>query len=247
MQHVVSRAPYEARYRVIIIEPADALGREATAALLKTLEEPPPYVVIILITDREEMLLDTVRSRARRVAFGGAPAMLIERTLRTRWDVEPPRAAELARLSGGRLGWAVAALYDERMMQQREQALERAEALAAAPLAERFAFAGSLGGGYAKDRAGAQATLEMWQEWWRDILLIAAKREDRAVHRDRLDRLRVLASQCDVAGAVRALRAITDARQELAENASPVLALEAMMLALPELRPNAVSQRLEGR
>lgn len=247
MQHVVSRAPYEARYRVIIIEPADALGREATAALLKTLEEPPPYVVIILITDREEMLLDTVRSRARRVAFGGAPAMLIERTLRTRWDVEPPRAAELARLSGGRLGWAVAALYDERMMQQREQALERAEALAAAPLAERFAFAGSLGGGYAKDRAGAQATLEMWQEWWRDILLIAAKREDRAVHRDRLDRLRVLASQCDVAGAVRALRAITDARQQLAENASPVLALEAMMLALPELRPNAVSQRLEGR
>lgn len=247
MQHVVSRAPYEARYRVIIIEPADALGREATAALLKTLEEPPPYVVIILITDREEMLLDTVRSRARRVAFGGAPAMLIERTLRTRWDVEPSRAAELARLSGGRLGWAVAALYDERMMQQREQALERAEALAAAPLAERFAFAGSLGGGYAKDRAGVQATLEMWQEWWRDILLIAAKREDRAVHRDRLDRLRVLASQCDVADAVRALRAITDARQQLAENASPVLALEAMMLALPELRPNAVSQRLEGR
>ncbi len=246
MQHVVSRAPYEARYRVIIIEPADALGREATVALLKTLEEPPPYVVIILVTDREEMLLDTVRSRARRVGFGGAPAMLIERTLRTRWDVEPPRAAELARLSGGRLGWAVAALYDERMMQQREHALERAEALAAAPLAERFAFAGSLGGGYAKDRAGVQATLEMWQEWWRDILLIAAKREDRAVHRDRLDRLRVLASQCDVAGAVRALRAITDARQQLAENASPVLALEAMMLALPELRSNAVSQRLAG-
>jgi len=247
MQHLVSRGPYEARYRVLIIEPADALGREATAALLKTLEEPPPYVVIILITDREEMLLDTVRSRARRVGFGGAPAALIERTLRTRWDVEPPRAAELARLAGGRLGWAVAALYDERMMQQREQALERAEALAGATLAERFAFAGSLGGGYTKDRTSVQATLEMWQEWWRDILLIAAKREDHAVHRDRLDRLRVLASQCDIAGAVRALRAITDARQQLAENASPVLALEAMMLALPELRSNAVTQRLNGR
>jgi DNA polymerase-3 subunit delta' len=247
MQHLVSRAPFEARYRVIVIEPADALGREAVAALLKTLEEPPPYVVIVLVTDREELLPDTIRSRARRVGFGGAPAALIERTLRTRWDVEPPRAAELARLSGGRLGWAVAALYDERMMEQREQALERAEALAAAPLAERLAFAGSLGGGYTKDRTGVQATLEMWQEWWRDILLIAAKREDQAVHRDRLDRLRVLASQCDVAGAVRALRAITDARQQLAENASPVLALEAMMLALPELRPNAVSRRLAGR
>ena len=45
MQHLVSRGPYEARYRVIIFEPADALGREATASLLKTLEEPPPFVV----------------------------------------------------------------------------------------------------------------------------------------------------------------------------------------------------------
>ena len=232
---------------MIIIEPADALGREATASLLKTLEEPPPYVVIILITDREEMLLDTVRSRARRLGFGGAPQRLIEQTLRTRWDVEPSRAAELARLSGGRMGWAVAALYDERMMEQRGQALERADVLASASLAERFAFAASLGGGYTKDRAGVQATLEMWQEWWRDILLIAAQRELLAVHKDRLDRLRVLASQCDIGGAVRALRAITDARQQLAENASPVLALEAMMLALPDLRANAVTQRFAGR
>ena len=141
----------------------------------------------------------------------------------------------------------MAALYDERMMEQREQALERAEALASATLSERFAYAGSLGSGYTKDRAGAQASLELWQEWWRDILLIAAGREDGAVHRDRLDRSRVLASQCDVAAAVRALRAIADSRQQLAENANPTLALEAMMLALPELRTNAVSQRLAGR
>jgi hypothetical protein len=47
-----------------------------------------------------------------------------------------------------------------------------------------------------------------------------------------------------VRSAVRALRAITDVRQQLEENASPVLALEAMMLALPRLRRNAVAERL---
>jgi DNA polymerase-3 subunit delta' len=133
------------------------------------------------------------------------------------------------------------------MLEDREQALQRAETLAAAPIAERFAFANEAGSRYTKDRAAVHATLEMWQEWWRDLLLIAAGREDRAVHRDRLDRLRVLAAQCDVASAVRALRAVTDARQQLEENASPVLALEAMMLALPELRPNAVAGRLAER
>jgi DNA polymerase-3 subunit delta' len=247
LERVISRAPYQGRYRVLIIDPADALLREAEVALLKTLEEPPPQTVIILVTDHEDVLLDTIRSRARRVAFAGMSRADIEMALRTRWDVEPSRAAELALLSGGRIGWAVLALHDERMVAARQDALAKAEELASAAIAERFAFAGEIGGRYSKDRQGVQATLEMWQELWRDILLIAAGREQGAVHRDRLDRLRVLAAQCDVPSAVRALRAITEARQQLEENASPVLALEAMMLALPELRPNAVAGKLLNR
>ncbi|MHB8683670.1 MAG: DNA polymerase III subunit delta' [Dehalococcoidia bacterium] len=244
VDRLVTRAPFEGRCRVVIIEPADAMNDPAANALLKTLEEPPPRTVVILITDREEMLLDTIRSRARRIAFAGLPRADIERALRDRWDVEPQPAAELARLSSGRLGWAVAALHDERRMEQRADALARAEELAGAPLAPRFAFAAELGGSYARDRARVHALLEVWQTWWRDLLLIAAGREDEAVHRDRLDRLRPLASQCGVKGAVHALRTLADARQQLDENASPVLALEAMMLALPELRPNPVADRL---
>ncbi len=247
LERVISRAPYEGRCRVQIIEPAELLGREAEVALLKTLEEPPAQVVIILIAEHAEQLLETIRSRVRRVAFGGMPKAAIESALRIRWDQEPDRAAELARLSGGRLGWAVLALQDERMIEHREDALARAEALASASVAERFAYAGELGGRYSKDRAAVQGTLEMWQEWWRDVLLIAAGREDRAAHHDRIDRLRALATGCDVAAAARGLRGITDARQQLDENASPVLALEVMMLALPQLRPNAVAGRLADR
>jgi hypothetical protein len=62
-----------------------------------------------------------------------------------------------------------------------------------------------------------------------------------------LDSLRPLAAQCGIARAVRALRAISDARQQLEENGSPVLVLEAMMLALPTLRRNAVAGRLAAQ
>jgi hypothetical protein len=86
----------------------------------------------------------------------------------------------------------------------------------------------------------------MWQEWWRDILVVAAGREESAVHRDRLDRLHALAAQCDLRSAVRAVRAIVDARLQLEENASPALTLEAMMLALPQLRANAVAGRMQA-
>jgi DNA polymerase-3 subunit delta' len=247
LERVVSRAPFEGRRRVMIIEPAAAMNEATANALLKTLEEPPDGVVLVLITDREEMLLPTIRSRARRVGFAGQPPALIERALRTRWNLEPEQAAELARLSGGRLGWAVVALNDENLLDERREALDVAQAMASAPLAERFAWAAQMGGRYTRDRAAVQATLEVWQAWWRDILLIAAGRDLQAVHSDRLDTLRPLAAQCDVRAAVRALRAVADARLQLTENATPVLTLEVMMLALPRLQLNAVSGRLAAR
>jgi DNA polymerase-3 subunit delta' len=241
LQQIISRAPYDARYRVVIIDPADAMNDATANALLKTLEEPPSYVVIVLVADHEDMLLETIRSRVRRVWFGGAPRAEIEQALRTRWDLEPPAAAELARLSGGRIGWAVASMQDAGLLEARAEALAAAETLATASLVERFKFAADLGGRYSRDRTRVQTVLEVWQEWWRDLLLIAARQEVLVVNRDRLDRLHALKAQCDVADAARALRAITDARQHLAENASPVLALEAMMLGIPALRAPAAS------
>jgi len=246
LERVVSRAPYEGRYRVLIIEPADALNREAEVALLKTLEEPPPHVVIILITAAEDALLDTIRSRARRVPFGGMSRGEIELALRNRWDVDPSRAAALARMSEGRFGWAVIALHDESLLERREATLAQIERLAQAPLAERFAFAAEVGGRYTRDRAAVHEMLALWRTWWRDILLIASGRHQLALHHDRLDRLRPLAARCEVTGAARALRAIGETGEQLRENASPILALEALMLALPVLRVNPVAERIRG-
>ncbi|MAY74905.1 MAG: hypothetical protein CMJ31_09380 [Phycisphaerae bacterium] len=58
--------------RVFIVDEAELMGggqRVGQNALLKTLEEPPPGAVIILVTESEERLLPTIRSRAQRVAF----------------------------------------------------------------------------------------------------------------------------------------------------------------------------------
>ena len=49
--------------RLIIIEDAHKLGREAQNALLKTLEEPPVGTVLILTATSSEALLPTIRSR----------------------------------------------------------------------------------------------------------------------------------------------------------------------------------------
>lgn len=62
--------PYLAEKRVFIIPDAEKMNAQAQNALLKIFEEPPAYCVIILITQNDNMLLQTIRSRAVTVRFG---------------------------------------------------------------------------------------------------------------------------------------------------------------------------------
>lgn len=61
--------PYAAEKRVFIIPNAERMTVQAQNALLKAFEEPPAYCVIILVTQNEQMLLPTIRSRAVSVRF----------------------------------------------------------------------------------------------------------------------------------------------------------------------------------
>lgn len=62
--------PIEANFRFVIIDDAHFMNRAAQNALLKTLEEPPPGRIIILVSSQPYSLLQTVRSRLRRINFG---------------------------------------------------------------------------------------------------------------------------------------------------------------------------------
>ncbi|MEO0689967.1 MAG: DNA polymerase III subunit delta' [Pseudomonadota bacterium] len=55
--------------RVVIIQPADEMNREAANALLKNLEEPPKGTFFILVTHKPSRLLPTIRSRCRVLRF----------------------------------------------------------------------------------------------------------------------------------------------------------------------------------
>jgi DNA polymerase-3 subunit delta' len=234
LERVVSRTTVDARYRVLIVDPAEALTAEAANAFLKTLEEPAPNTVLILITAAEEALPETVRSRCRRIAFTGIARVEIERALLGR-GADAELAECLARLAQGRLGWAIAAFEDERLLIERERAFDEIEALVAGSYGERFRAAASLGARYPRDPEAVRSLLALWQEWWRDVLLAAAGREDLASS-GRLDTLRPQAAQWGLAGALRALSALTEGRQHLEERANPTLALEAMLLEFPLAR-----------
>ena len=128
---VVSAAahtPFEAAWRVFVIERADTMNDEAANALLKTLEEPPPYVVLMLLTDRLTQVLPTIASRCQPVRFDALGSAAVAERLQSR-GVEPAAALACARLSLGDGEKALAlALGDGPALR------EAAELLARAPL-----------------------------------------------------------------------------------------------------------------
>ena len=59
--------PAEGGWRVVVVDGADELNRNAANALLKVLEEPPPRALLLLVCAAAGRLLPTIRSRCRRL------------------------------------------------------------------------------------------------------------------------------------------------------------------------------------
>jgi len=57
------------RWKVYIFDEVHQLSKAASAALLKTLEEPPPHVVFVLATTDPHKVLPTIRSRTQQLEF----------------------------------------------------------------------------------------------------------------------------------------------------------------------------------
>lgn len=73
--------------KAFIVDEADMMDHRGQNQLLKTLEEPPPGSLLILVTDSEEELLPTVRSRCQRVAFTPLGTGDMQRWLHSRPDL----------------------------------------------------------------------------------------------------------------------------------------------------------------
>jgi DNA polymerase-3 subunit delta' len=99
--------PHEGRARVVILDPADALGAEAANALLKTLEEPPADTHFILCSAAPDRLPITVRSRCQRVRFVPLGEDALERLVTARLGVSAEDARAAAALAEGSLSRAL--------------------------------------------------------------------------------------------------------------------------------------------
>jgi DNA polymerase-3 subunit delta' len=98
----------EGGWRVVIIDDADTMNRNAQNALLKILEEPPANALLILIAHRPGALIPTIRSRVQSMTFQPLAEDIMEDLLqRSGLEASPAELQALIQLSDGRIGKAL--------------------------------------------------------------------------------------------------------------------------------------------
>ncbi|MGL5111280.1 MAG: ATP-binding protein, partial [Flavobacterium sp.] len=104
---------YEGGHKIMIVWMADKLNTAAANKLLKLLEEPPEKTIFILITENEESILSTIRSRCQAIHFNGIPEIEISKALIEMHQVVPKTAQNLAHQAQGNYNKALHLLHQD--------------------------------------------------------------------------------------------------------------------------------------
>lgn len=104
---LLSLKSYEGGYKVVIIWGADLINIQASNKLLKLIEEPTPETLLILITENEEEILDTIRSRCQVLHFNRIPEKLIATYLENTHQIDSKKSLRIAHQANGNLNKAL--------------------------------------------------------------------------------------------------------------------------------------------
>lgn len=228
-------APYEAKWKVFILDRAERMTEQAANAILKTLEEPSSGTVFILLTSTVSAMLPTIVSRCQTVTFSPLPNGQIEALLIEK-GIEPSRARLIASLSQGSIERAlspeVASLSATRdlLLEGLGRGLHDGPA-ALVELAEKLV----------KDREKLQQQLEILSAWFRDLMVAKASgRKDWLVNDDRGGEIARQVEGLPLNVILDGLRAIHAAMDNLTRNANPRLSMEDLLLRLREMFPSGL-------
>ncbi len=160
-----AQTPLAGVRRVIIIASADKLTIAAQNALLKTLEEPAEHTVIILTTAYEGQLLETVRSRAQRIALlpvsDNEIAAVVEKCIH-----DKARRDMVISAAHGCPGIALAIIRDKKMLAWYDEIIKYAHDMPQMTDAQKIACAEKL----AADGESARTAIVTWMHIWRRSL-----------------------------------------------------------------------------
>ena len=109
----LSLKSHEGSYKIMIIWMADKMNTAASNKLLKLLEEPTDKTVFILISENEEDIIQTIRSRCQVLNFNGIPESIICEALISHEKIDEKLAFKIAHQAQGNYNKALHLLNED--------------------------------------------------------------------------------------------------------------------------------------
>jgi DNA polymerase-3 subunit delta' len=231
LQHVLSLAPYEGRYRLALVLRFEEANANAANAMLKTLEEPPAHVVVILTANNAESLLPTIVSRCEVIRL--RPVAIEETSigLQNFKGISKEQSEKLAHLADGRPGYAIRLFEQPGLLDQRQAWLDDLIRLLASPRRERFAFAREI----SEKKDDMRNELMVWLTFWRDVLICVSGINQSITNLDLFTQIQQLAKVTELKKAHFYVGAIEQTMDKIDRNVNARLAMEVLFMDLPRI------------
>ncbi|NVJ89033.1 MAG: DNA polymerase III subunit delta' [Flavobacteriaceae bacterium] len=104
---------YEGGFKVMIIWMAEKMNIAAANKLLKLIEEPPSKTVFLLITENEEQIINTIKSRCQTLHFPRLSEEDIASALHVNYQVSENEAQHIAHQAEGNYNKALHLLHND--------------------------------------------------------------------------------------------------------------------------------------
>jgi DNA polymerase-3 subunit delta' len=235
LQHSLSLAPYEARYRVALILRFEEAHISASNSMLKTLEEPPEHVVVILTANSAENLLPTIVSRCEVLHLRSLSIEETARGLRVLRDIPDERAQDLAHISDGRPGYALRLNEQPDLLERRRSWLDELIQLLATTQRDRFAFARTA----IENKEQLRNELQVWLTFWRDVLICSSGMSRALTNQDYSNQIQNLVKVTDLKSAQFQVNSIEQTIEYINHNVNARQALEVLLIDFPRVNINA--------
>ena len=231
-----SRKPFEAKYKVFILDNVELMNVEAGNALLKTLEEPPPQVLYILLSTDISNVLDTIVSRCTIFNFSPVEIGKIVDYLNENSGEKSSTDLEyIAKISRGKIGWAIKAIEEPNILSSRESNLGKLQSLITENVSARLDYVEEILFDKTNSLKLAIEQIELWYELWRDILILVYNLPELLIYTKFTKNLKMVAGSLSAVEVIKCLKLTRSALDDLRQNHNIAITFERMILNFPVL------------
>ena len=231
IQSSVAIKPMYSKRKVYIIEDADNMTVQAQNCLLKTLEEPPSHVVLILTASNYESLLETIRSRSRRLSFKKNTLAQVRQILMERYGNDARGIEFAAAYADGIIGTALDLMGTEEFIGLRESAFDMVNRIKNSSLSGVFSSFGF----FEENKDDFDVILDIMAMFYRDMLVAKETGNEKIlINSDKRDIIFNNARKYSPQQLVTGIEQIEAARRAVKQNANFQLAVEHLLISLQE-------------